>query len=93
MCRHAAAPWNASHMAAAIGLVPVNMRQYVRHVIALPFDGGVEAYSQDDSVVVFGDAGLHGVLVEAAKGMGKWGMQDGNGYWGAYSLPCLRGHG
>jgi len=48
--------------------------------VALPGDG--EVYNQDDTIVVKGNAGLHDILAAAGKSLGKWGMQDGSGYWG-----------
>jgi hypothetical protein len=40
---------------------------------------------QDDSVVIRGNASLHDVVAASAKGLGKWGMQNGNGYYDTQS--------
>jgi hypothetical protein len=57
-----------------IGLIPVNVRQFDRHFIALPADdeGGLGTYNDYDSVVFKGQASLHGIIANSAKSMGNF---------------------
>jgi hypothetical protein len=74
MCRHKDAWYQAELMKFYIGLIPVNVRQFNRHFIALPADdkGGPDTYNDYDSIVFKGQASLHNIIANSAKSMGKY---------------------
>jgi hypothetical protein len=84
MCRHKSANRTADSMAHWMSLIPIGMRQYIRHVIALPAarqPNVVLSYNSFESIKIDDRATLHDFVAEAAIGLGRYTMQDGNGYW------------
>lgn len=70
--------------ARAIASIPVGMRQYLRHVVVLPEDNpesGPYFRNNFDSIVIKGKASFHNIIAAIAKSLGKYGAQQGNGYW------------
>ena len=56
LCRHTSAQLAAKDMMDNIGQLPVQLRSYTRHWLALPDPtNGVHAYSLDDDVVLYGN--------------------------------------
>ncbi|KAI4635454.1 uncharacterized protein J4E87_000405 [Alternaria ethzedia] len=74
MCRHKDAWYQPDLMEFYIGLIPVNMRRFNRHFIALPADdkGGRDAYNDYDTIVWKGQASLHSIIAESAKSLGQY---------------------
>jgi len=74
MCRHKDAWYQPDLMEFYIGLIPVNMRRFNRHFIALPGDdkGGPATYNDYDTIVFKGQASLHRIIAESAKSMGQY---------------------
>lgn len=79
--------------ARVIASVPVGVRQYLRHVVVLPKDDlivGSDFYNNFDNIVIKGKTSFHNIIAAMAKSLGKYGAQQGNGYWSKYSpFPCL----
>jgi CRISPR/Cas system endoribonuclease Cas6 (RAMP superfamily) len=65
MCRHKASAHDVNTIAHWFGLIPTEMRQYVRHAIALPASTNSNAYPTEnshESVVFVDQATLHDVI-------------------------------
>lgn len=90
MCRHKDAWYQPDLMNFYIGLIPVNMRRFNRHFIALPADdkGGRDTYNDYDTIVWKGQASLHNIIAESARSMGQY-VGGGFGIWSKYlALYC-----
>ncbi|KAF2821607.1 hypothetical protein CC86DRAFT_470325 [Ophiobolus disseminans] len=79
MCAHKAAQWTAPLIALNIGLIPPNMRVWIRHVIALP--GEARTSALNFSVLIHGQATMQDIFASAAPGFGQGIMGDGKPYW------------
>lgn len=87
MCRHENASKSAEGLADAIGKIPATMRQYIRHVIALPparFESEQDTYNDFDTILLKGEVSLHSVIAEAAIGLGRHTSMTGMNYWGVF---------
>ncbi|KAG9193320.1 hypothetical protein G6011_03355 [Alternaria panax] len=82
MCRHKDAWYQAELMKFYISLIPVNVRQFNRHFIALPADdrGGPDTYNDYDSILFKGQANFHSIVANSAKSMGKY-TGEGRPVW------------
>jgi len=90
MCRHKDAWYQPDLMNFYIGLIPVNLRRFNRHFIALPADdkGGRDIYNDYDTIVWKGQASLHNIIAESARSMGQY-VGGGFGIWSKYlALYC-----
>ncbi|KAI4646625.1 hypothetical protein J4E93_004846 [Alternaria ventricosa] len=87
MCRHKDAWYQPDLMNFYIGLIPVNMRRFNRHFIALPADdkGGRDTYNDYDTIVWKGQASLHNIIAESARSMGQY-VGGGFGIWSSGTL-------
>jgi hypothetical protein len=84
MCRHNNASHTAESIAGAIGYIPVTMRQYVRHVVALPerhAEGEDTAYNDFDTLVLKDGVGVRRIIAEAAISLGRYASMTGTAYW------------
>ncbi|KAF9701408.1 hypothetical protein EKO04_001159 [Ascochyta lentis] len=84
MCRHTNAPHTADSIAEAVSMIPVSMRQYIRHVIALPdarIEGEEQTYNDFDTIVLKGKASIHTIIAMAAVSLGRYASMSGTDYW------------
>ncbi|KAF2734739.1 hypothetical protein EJ04DRAFT_523440 [Polyplosphaeria fusca] len=83
MCRHKSAPYGMKTTSIIWGRVPVRLRSYIRHVIALPakINGLPEAINDNDNVVITGNARFSQILAAVGKSVDKYGFPNTTGLY------------
>ncbi|KAF1963830.1 hypothetical protein CC80DRAFT_498937 [Byssothecium circinans] len=78
MCRHRLSS-KADHMAAfQFSMIPVGMRQYIRHAIILPTkdEQSHHAFWKDDQVIIVGDVSSTSIAKAVARGVAVHGIRS-----------------
>ena len=76
-CRHEKSPISAEKMIKIFGSMPVHMRQWVRHMVSLPADGGAHAYNAGDNIMLAGNVGTTVFVHETGHSLDAHAFYDG----------------